>query len=256
MRDLRSLFDSFSMSWHARGGDALDLQVGDALATYVTIFGFEHVRGLTPSLVDAEVGRIWGEFVVTQGEGARAYLEDPAKGHTAPLPKLKNLAKTTMRAKPFRVAFIYDRNPLSSGWIALPRTAGRQKLEMRLGATVSTRVFTDRSSDDAFDQAVSEAADYGADLVVDLLPHADAPGHPRRGRASGAGLPQLLREPLPQRGPRLLRPHVRGQVPARRSGGEPGGATTRWATSPSRRSSRPWQRSTPSPSGPRWWTPT
>ena len=28
VRDLRSLFDSFSAAWRARGGDALDLQVG------------------------------------------------------------------------------------------------------------------------------------------------------------------------------------------------------------------------------------
>ena len=62
--------------------------------TYVTIFGFEHARGLAPSLVDAEVGRIWGEFVVTQGEGARGPTSrTPRRAHTAPLPKLKNLAK-------------------------------------------------------------------------------------------------------------------------------------------------------------------
>ena len=169
VRDLRSLFDSFSASWRARGGDALDLQVGDALLTYITIFGFEHARSLAPAQVDAEVGKIWGEFVVTQGEGARAYLEDPSKGHTAPLPKLKNIAKATVLARPFRVAFIYDRNPLSSGWIAL-HDRGRQKLEHRLGGTVSTLVFTDRSSDDAFDQAVEEAVGHKADLVVTCSP--------------------------------------------------------------------------------------
>lgn len=169
VRDLRSLFDGFAASFRARGGEGLDLAVGDALLTYITIFGFKHVRGLTPSKVDEEVGRIWGEFVVTQGEGERAYLEDPASGHTAPLPKLKNLAKATVLAKPFRVAFVFDRNPLSSGWISL-HERGREKLEERLGTTVATCAFTDRSSDEAFDQAIDEAIDLGADLVITCSP--------------------------------------------------------------------------------------
>ena len=169
VRDLRALFDSFSASFRAHGGDSLDLQVGDALAHYISIFGFESVRGLSPRDVDAQVEKIWGEFVVTQGEGARAYLEDPSSGHTAPLPKLKNLAKKAVLSKPFRVAFIYDRNPLSSGWISL-HERGRKKLEERLGGTVETHAFTDRSSDGAFDQAVTEAVEHGVDLVVTCAP--------------------------------------------------------------------------------------
>ena len=169
VRDLRSVFDAFSSAFRARGGDSLNLQVGDALLTYVTIFGFAHVRALSPAQVGEEVGRIWGEFVVTQGEGARAYLEDPSLERTAPLPKLKNLAKTAVLAKPFRVAFVYDRNPLSSGWIAL-HERGRERLEWRLGATVSTLSFTDRSSDAAFDQAIDEAVERGTDLVITCSP--------------------------------------------------------------------------------------
>ena len=169
VRDLRALFDSFSASFRAHGGDGLDLQVGDALLYYVSIFGFEHLRGLSPKEVDAQVEKIWGEFVVTQGTGARAYLEDPSLEGTRPLPKLRNLAKKTVLAKPFSVAFIYDRNPLSSGWISL-HERGRQKLEERLAGTVETRAFTDRSSDAAFDQAVDEAVGHGADLVITCAP--------------------------------------------------------------------------------------
>ena len=169
VRDLRSLFDGFSASFRAHGGDALDLQVGDAFAQYVSIFSFEHLRGLSPRDIDDQVTKLWGEFVVTQGEGARAYLEDPSADHTAPLPKLKNLAKKAVLAKPFRVAFVYDRNPLSSGWISL-HERGREKLEERLSGTVLTHAFTDRSSDAAFDQAIDEAVAHGADLIVTCAP--------------------------------------------------------------------------------------
>ena len=72
-------------------------------------------------------------------------------------------------AKPFRVAFVYDRNPLSSGWISL-HERGREKLQQRLGSTVATRSFTDRSSDGAFDQAVEEAVADGVDLVISCSP--------------------------------------------------------------------------------------
>lgn len=162
---LRSVFAAFADAFRRRGGDGLDLAVGDALLTYLTIFGYPHVRELLPGQVDEEVGRIWGEFVVTSGGGARAYLEDPSTGHTKPLPKLKAIYQDTVLSRPFRVAFVYDRNPLSSGWIAL-HERGREKLEGRLGPTVTTTAYTDRSTDEAFDLAVADAVEAGADLVI------------------------------------------------------------------------------------------
>lgn len=162
---LRSVFAAFADAFRRRGGDGLDLAVGDALLTYLTIFGYPHVRELLPGQVDEEVGRIWGEFVVTSGGGARAYLEDPNTDHTKPLPKLKVIYQDTVLSRPFRVAFVYDRNPLSSGWIAL-HERGREKLEGRLGPTVTTSAYTDRSTDEAFDLAVSDAVAGGADLVI------------------------------------------------------------------------------------------
>ena len=184
VRDLRSLFDSFSASWHARGGDALDLQVGDALLTYITILRLR-ARARPRALPGRRRGRQdLGRVVVTQGEGARAYLEDPSKGHTAPLPKLKNIAKATVLARPFRVAFIYDRNPPLVGMDrpARPRapeargTSRRNRLHARLHRPQLGRgVRPGRRGGDAL-----QGGPRGH-----LLPHADAPDHARRRRAPG-----------------------------------------------------------------------
>ncbi len=169
VRDLRIAFDAFAEAFRAHGGDEISMEIGDAFLTYLKIYEPENVLTAKPSDVAKMVDHIWGEFVVGQGEGSIAFLEAPSPTKPKILPELKSLYKTAMRAEPFRVAFIYESNPLMSGWTAL-HDDGRQKLDQRLGATVTTVAYPDCKTDDEFDWAVEECVKFGANLIVTISP--------------------------------------------------------------------------------------
>ena len=169
VRDLRTAFDAFAEAFRAHGGDEISMEIGDAFLTYLKIYEPENVLTAKPSDVAKMVDHIWGEFVVSQGEGSIAFLEAPSPTKPKILPELKSLYKTAMRAEPFRVAFIYETNPLVSGWTAL-HDDGRQKLDQRLGATVTTVAYPDCKTDDEFDWAVEECVKFGANLIVTISP--------------------------------------------------------------------------------------
>ncbi len=169
VKALRAVFDAFAVSFKRRGGDALGMTAGDAFLIYLKAYPFDVVASDTPSAIDEEVARVWGEFEVARDGGHVAYLENPPSSRAAIIPELKTLYKQALLAKPFRVSFIYEHNPLDDGWTLL-HERGRKKLNMRLGANISTRAFTDCVPDDDFALAVDEAVDWGSDLIVTVAP--------------------------------------------------------------------------------------
>ena len=169
VRDLRASFGIFAQAYRDRGGQKLGLEIGDAYLAYLKIYGFNTVSMDSARMAAERVDRAWDEFVVSSNEESIAYLEDPATGKHTIIPELKTIYKQTVMAKPFRVSFIYERNPFFDGWCAL-HERGRKKLEGRLGATVVTEAYADCEADDDFAWAVDSAIEHGSDLVVTIAP--------------------------------------------------------------------------------------
>ncbi len=165
VRDLRSAFMSFAEAFWGRGGHDLELEVGDAFIIFLGIYGFDAVVAMVGADVREGVERVWGELVLTSHGGAIAYLEDPGDVSPKSLTGLASKLKETVAPKPFKVAFIHERDARSSGWVAL-HERGRIELEDVMGSYVKTISFMNSADDKAFDQAIAEAAERGVDLVV------------------------------------------------------------------------------------------
>ena len=169
VHDLSSAFDTFVTMFRKRRGESLGITAGNAFLIYLKIFGFADAVAALPSLVDARLERMWGEFVVSRDGGRVAYLEDPSTSRAAIIPELKKIYTQAVRSKPFRVSFVYERNPLNDGWTAL-HDRGRAQLERHLGTTIATRAYRDCEPDTDFDLAVEDALVEGSDLVVTIAP--------------------------------------------------------------------------------------
>ena len=169
VRDLRSLYGVFAQAFRNRHGENLGLSEGAAFLIFLKAYGFPAVERATPAEIDGYVARVWGEFVVARDGGHVTYLEDPSGGRPHLFPEVKNLYHDVVRPKPFSLAFVYERNPLTNGWTLL-HEKGRVHLKARLGASVMTRAYPDCADDEAFDHAVDDALADGADLVVTISP--------------------------------------------------------------------------------------
>ena len=169
VRLLKATYHEFVKSYRARGGHMLKQTEADAFLLYVKAYATSGPLGVIPREMDRRVARLWGELVVAAQDDAIAYIDNPSEQHGKVLPVVKGAARGLLRPKPLRVAFVYDRDPATSGWTAL-HERGRLDLQQRLGDTVYTTASFDCASDEAFDKAVSAALSDSADVVVTASP--------------------------------------------------------------------------------------
>ena len=166
VRRLRTALYIFSKAFEGRGGGSLPITMGDAFLIYLQAFATSDPLRMTEREADERIGRIWEEFVVASHDDAIEYLEQPTDRKTSLIPTIRSLVRQTRRT---RVAFVYDRGPDESGWVAL-HEQGRLDLERRLGNDVETVVYSPCYDDDSFDAAIEAAVANEDDLVVTVSP--------------------------------------------------------------------------------------
>ncbi len=169
VRSLRATFHEFVKSYRSRGGQMLNQTVADAFLLYVKAYATSGPLSVVPREMDRRVARLWGELVVAAQDDAIAYIESPPEDHRKVIPAVKGAARGLLHTKPLRLAFVYDRDPATSGWTAL-HERGRLDLQDRLGGSVDTTAVFGCSSDEDFDRAVAEALAGEADVVVTASP--------------------------------------------------------------------------------------
>lgn len=168
---LRAARKRFAAAFRKNGGYDLDLELGDAFIAFLRTCGYAGALALTSAQTEELVKSSWADLIravsVTQAVPVR--LEEPGANRPALGQGIASLAKGLASPRPFNVAFIYDEDAQTSGWVAL-HEAGRLGLEARLGGTVHTRAYPECGSDAAFDEAVRDAASMPADLVISVQP--------------------------------------------------------------------------------------
>ena len=169
VRALTSALYRFARSYRARGGDMLDQTVADAFLLYVRSYATSGPLSISDAEMDRRVARIWGELVVAAQDEAIAYLEAPSERRGHLVNKVRSVSRTLRAAKPLRMAYIYDRDPDTSGWTA-QHERGRLDLQQRMGSAVDTVAYCGKSSDEDFGKTVMASVADGVDIIVTASP--------------------------------------------------------------------------------------
>ena len=163
---LKIAFDLFRSTFMRRGGGMLGISEADAFLVYLKGYASSDPLTTVPYEMDARVRTAWYELVVAAQPAPIEYVEQPPAEKQGVIPQIKDIVRPS---KPLRVAFIYDRSPETSGWIAL-HERGRLDLERRLGGEVETTAFALRADDASFADAVKAAVADESDLIVTCSP--------------------------------------------------------------------------------------
>ncbi len=169
VRSLSSTLFLFSQSYRARGGGLLSQTVADAFLLYVRAYATRRPLGVSSREMDVRVASLWGELVVASQKDAITYIESPSEHPVGVTRSVRGITRGRRRSRPLRIAFVYDREPSTSGWTAL-HERGRLDLQRRLGSTVDTTAFFRRASDDDFDRAIAATVADEADVIVTASP--------------------------------------------------------------------------------------
>lgn len=139
------VFSTFRKEYEEKGGKKLDyaITIGDALLTYIGIFGYDEVRNKTSQEMHKDIAKIWSEFMMIADEKPFSVITDPSSD-----PQKLSLSRFIPgNSAPLKVAFVHYKEPDISGW-SYCHELGKDHIENVFGDKISARSVSTYDSSD------------------------------------------------------------------------------------------------------------
>lgn len=167
-KEFNSAYQMFRTAFKAKGGGKLPIKSGDAVIAFMTIYGYDKMKGMTPAQMRESIVKIWNEFVMlTQGEQIDLVMN--------PKQEKDNLNKKIIHYllpshdKKYQVAFIYDKTPEQSDWI-YAHELGRLYLEERFQNELETIQVVTPNIDAYAEPILEDVIAQGTDIIFTVTP--------------------------------------------------------------------------------------
>lgn len=137
------IFNTFRKEYEDKGGRKLRSTIGDALLTYIGIFGYDEVKSKTSQEIRKDIVKIWSELLMIADDKPFSVITDPSDD-----PQKLSLAKLLPGGNtPLKVAFVHYKEPDISGW-SYCHELGKDHIDKIFGDRISTKsVYTYDSSE-------------------------------------------------------------------------------------------------------------
>lgn len=158
------VFD-FTNAFRNRDGDKLDIELGDALAIFMSIFTYEGMLEMSEKEYDDNLIKSWNEFSVLNKDHNVELVMSPAESNMK-----RGIFSYLMpqNKQNLSVAFLYPRAPETSDWI-YAHELGRQYLEETFPDQIKTSSVYDVKPNNVSDILDDVIAD-GADIIFGVTP--------------------------------------------------------------------------------------
>ncbi len=144
-RDFSAAYFSFREAYEAHGGRQLRSTVGDAMLAVIQVYGYQALRGKTPSEIFGLVRNVWEEIVLQQEKDPIDVKLTPEEKKPGLLAKVFSVGERGA----MRVAFIHDKTPNRVGLDQQPR-AGRLHVQRVFGDAIRTTAYFNAMESDPF----------------------------------------------------------------------------------------------------------
>ena len=155
----------FEQAYSRKGGDKLKGTVGDAMLSYIQIYGYNSLLTDDSDVIKANLKKMWEELTLKEADDSIELKPDPPKEQKKGLiSKVKSISSPSA----LKVAFVYDALPEKSGWIQ-DHELGRRQAQNALGDRIETSVYTD-AADDRTLEVIEQAIADGNRLIFTVSP--------------------------------------------------------------------------------------
>ena len=163
-----SVYYNFKRAYISKGGEKLQSTVGDALLSYIKVYGFDELKKADKSEIKKNLTKIWEDISLQQDEEPIEIKLDPTeeKKPSVLSKMLPVMPVITPSAK--KVAFIYDGTPESSGWVH-EHEKGRKYLQQIFEDKIITKAYTNAMDGDPMD-AINKAVEDKSDIIFTTTP--------------------------------------------------------------------------------------
>lgn len=159
---LRTDYYYFRKAFEEQGGNALQITPADALLQYMTIYGYDSLRGMNQNGIREVLGKVWKEITLIQEGQPISVIEDPEQNASQNL--LTRIIPSIPRPKQaIKVLFVYRRKPENSSWVK-GHEEGRLELEERMGAKVETEYAVCKTEEET-SACMEEAIGRGVSVI-------------------------------------------------------------------------------------------
>jgi basic membrane lipoprotein Med (substrate-binding protein (PBP1-ABC) superfamily) len=136
-RDFYTAYACFQQVYAAHGGKRLNSTVGDAMLTYMKIYGYQDLRGASGAALKKALDKVWEEITLQQEQPSIDVKLIPGKEK-----KGEGLLSKVFKSKPpeLKVAFIHDKTPAFSGW-TYGHELGRAHIEQVFHGEIETTAY-------------------------------------------------------------------------------------------------------------------
>ena len=146
----------FSKAYNQNGGDKLQSTVGDAMLSYIHVYGYQELKNTDTAVIAKNLSKMWEEVELHSEE-------EPIEVKTDPPEEKRQTIVAKMFSGiglPLKVAFIHDGNPDKSGWIN-DHEKGRRYVERVFEDKIETKAYYDAMAGNplmVIEQAISDGA--------------------------------------------------------------------------------------------------
>lgn len=171
----RENFSSFRINFRkqfsALGGKKLPITEDDALLSFIETYEYTDVLEMPAAELKASLEKYWDEITLLTTSDAQALSMNPTEEKEAVTKNvLRFILPLPVSQKKTKVAFIYDKNPETSGWI-YSHELGRNYLEEHLGDTVETKSVVCSSESDQSEHIMEDLIQEGYQIIFTTTPN-------------------------------------------------------------------------------------
>ena len=164
-REFSGVFHSFEQAYSRNGGDKLKTTVGDAMLSYIEVYGYAALLHESSDEINTNLKKMWEEVALNE-------KSDAIELKTQPSDEKKRSVFSRMFEHAIggvmKVAFVYDRTPEKSGWVN-DHELGRLHVQRVFEGEIETKAYTNAMDNDPI-KIIEKAVEDGNKLIFTTSP--------------------------------------------------------------------------------------
>ena len=159
----KTAFYNLKKAFHELNGESVNITASDAMLTYLKIFGYQDLISKSNEQLKKSLLKIWEEVCLLEERENIDLKEGPQIiGEKRKQKFFKKLFGESGGEKQ-KVAFIYDKNPVTSGWV-YGHELGRLYTQKIFDGVVTTRAYDD-AMDKGAENVIMKAVEDGNKII-------------------------------------------------------------------------------------------
>ena len=166
-KEFSAIYYYFRKAYNQNGGEKLASTVGDAMLTYIKVYGYEELKNTDISDIKKNLNRMWEEVKLQDDEEPIEIKTDPSEEKKPSMFSWILPLAIPIPQQVLKVAFLYDGTPERSGWTN-EHEEGRLHINDVFGEKIETSAYSNAMDNPS--EVMAKAIENGNKVIFATSP--------------------------------------------------------------------------------------